>query len=357
METISKESIKNMKNTTKKTSLTKERVRQVQRLSKAKYRIQDFANGLKKAAENPNTVIDDEGREQLLKIRDRFKIYEAELDKDVKPMVLAHPMWDHFFKNVKGIGPTLAGVLIGYIDIYRADCASKICSLCGMAIDRGWIVNYSFPGEKPKTKEFWVPNPANILSVIPPKKRQKKEKDEDDGRKKGGRPQDSMIFATVHSIVPLIDKETGKQAIFRQRRRTGQLTSYINFLKSKVLNTIPGSFMKAGNEKYVGLYISHKHEFMAKKPESRKKHWHLLAVREMMKVFIWDMYKAWRELEGLEVRSPYAEEYIGKIHPFAIPSRLNPSEIEDSMEGFDNVEVEEEYEDLEDIQVAEEDTE
>ena len=38
------------------------------------------------------------------------------------------------------------------------------------------------------------------------------------------------------------------------------------------------------------------------------------ALRYMMKRFICDLYAVWREMEGLSVRPPYEEEYLGKIH-------------------------------------------
>jgi hypothetical protein len=34
----------------------------------------------------------------------------------------------------------------------------------------------------------------------------------------------------------------------------------------------------------------------------------------MLKMFLKDLYVAWRKIEGLEVREPYAAEYLGKRH-------------------------------------------
>jgi hypothetical protein len=34
----------------------------------------------------------------------------------------------------------------------------------------------------------------------------------------------------------------------------------------------------------------------------------------MIKMFVKDLYVAWRTIEGLEVRKPYQEEYLGKVH-------------------------------------------
>jgi len=38
------------------------------------------------------------------------------------------------------------------------------------------------------------------------------------------------------------------------------------------------------------------------------------AIRYMMKMFLRDLYVAWREIEGLPVRPPYEDDYLGRKH-------------------------------------------
>ena len=40
----------------------------------------------------------------------------------------------------------------------------------------------------------------------------------------------------------------------------------------------------------------------------------MAARRFMIKHFIQDLYANWRKIQGLSVRKPYEEEYLGKIH-------------------------------------------
>ena len=49
-------------------------------------------------------------------------IYNAEdiAVKAISKIVVQHPMWDAFFKDIKGCGPLMAAVCIGYFDIHRA---------------------------------------------------------------------------------------------------------------------------------------------------------------------------------------------------------------------------------------------
>jgi hypothetical protein len=51
--------------------------------------------------------------------------------------------------------------------------------------------------------------------------------------------------------------------------------------------------------------------------EASKAHRDRAAKRKMVKAFLQDLYVAWRELEGLPVRAPYAEEYLGRKHQAA----------------------------------------
>jgi hypothetical protein len=48
--------------------------------------------------------------------------------------------------------------------------------------------------------------------------------------------------------------------------------------------------------------------------EKSKGHRHNMAIRYMIKIFLIDLYKNWRALEGLPVAPSYAEAKLGKIH-------------------------------------------
>jgi hypothetical protein len=48
--------------------------------------------------------------------------------------------------------------------------------------------------------------------------------------------------------------------------------------------------------------------------EAKKVHRHRAAIRFMIKAFMRDLYNKWRALEGLPVRAPYQEEYLGHKH-------------------------------------------
>lgn len=178
----------------------------------------------------------------------------------------------------KGCGPTMAGVLIAYIDPHRAPTASSVWAWCG-------------------------------LSVV-------------DGH--------------------------------AQRRQKGQKANFNPWLKSKVLAVLGGSLLKA-NSPWRKFYDDYKHRLQSQRlpvcgacgnkglvavePEAGSSavpakqachncnggagpipwgnsdgHRHNAAMRYMVKMFLAEFWKQWRTLEGLPVREPYAEQYLGLKH-------------------------------------------
>ena len=67
------------------------------------------------------------------------------------------------------------------------------------------------------------------------------------------------------------------------------------------------------SEKKVKHRSGGKVELMAWKDVS-KGHRDMAAKRYMIKMFLKDLYAVWRGLEGLDVREPYQEQYLGHKH-------------------------------------------
>jgi len=110
----------------------------------------------------------------------------------------------------------------------------------------------------------------------------------------------------------------------KDRRVKGQKCTYNQFLKAKMCGVLGSGFLKA-NSPYRSFYDDMKHRLesadwgtLSKNPTDKKRpkagHQHKAANRYMVKMFIKDLYVAWRTLEGLPVREPYQEEYLNKKH-------------------------------------------
>ncbi len=173
-------------------------------------------------------------------------------DKKIVEAVREHPLWTEILKGYKGVSELSAGVLIACFDIEKAENASKMCAYAGLA-----------PGR--------------------------------DRRVKGGTGfnQDLKTYL-IGGLGFSLEKSQG--TISRQR--------YLEY-KNRLMNSenTVEEIQKGGAKKIV----------MWK--DARPGHRRLAAVRYMIKCFLqYDLYPAWRELEGLSVRPPYAEEYLGRKH-------------------------------------------
>jgi hypothetical protein len=113
----------------------------------------------------------------------------------------------------------------------------------------------------------------------------------------------------------------------KDRKIKGQKCPYNQFLRSKLCGVLGSSFIKC-QAPYSQFYYNMKTRLEAenwgmdsKNPVNKDKpkagHQHKAAIRYMIKMFLKDLYVAWRTLEGLSVREPYQEEYLGKKHHIA----------------------------------------
>jgi len=190
---------------------------------------------------------------------------EESLLLQITQMIHTHPLWKNFLQDVKGCGEGMAAVIITEFDIYKAPTASNLWSFAGLATG--------------KTKGKKIKNGNKIIT--------------DD-------------------LIP-IDKKT-----------KGYLCPFNQFLRAKLCGVLGSSFLKC-NSPYRVYYDNMKHRLESKNwgtesknPTDKKRlkagHQHKAANRYMIKMFLKDLYVAWRTLEGLPVRPPYAEEYLGKKH-------------------------------------------
>lgn len=110
----------------------------------------------------------------------------------------------------------------------------------------------------------------------------------------------------------------------KDRKEKGKKCPYNQFLRAKLAGVLGSGFLRA-NSPYREFYDNMKHRLesedwgtASKNPtdKSRPKagHQHKAAIRYMVKMFLRDLYVAWRTLEGLSVREPYQEQYLDHKH-------------------------------------------
>jgi hypothetical protein len=229
------------------------------------------------------------------------------------------PIWNEFLKDVKGIGPAMAGVIISEIDIHKARYPSSLCAYAGLDCSTHWLLVDTFTDgvNVPKTFRVLPPNAqladdgATFLLIV-----------------------DDLSVARYAAVTTGRSKRKEHLREIKYIDKNGKPATKMGitfnpFLKTKLVGVLGVSFLRAGHSVYAPIYCNYKHrleshpkhgvqndktkdatgEFVAS-----KLHRHNMAIRYMIKMFLIDLYKAWRPLEGLEVAPPYHEAKLGRVH-------------------------------------------
>ncbi len=194
---------------------------------------------------------------------------EALIEKMLLQRLKEFPIYTEFLKGVKGIGPVAAAWIIAEIDIYKADTVSKIWQFCGL-------------------------NPG----LVPGKKRVEKGK----------------TFICVPS----------GQMVRGDKLTPGHVSPFNQRLRTALVGVLADGFIKAQAPYALDYYYPYKArlEQEENKISGEDKAWNEVskgrrdraAKRYMIKMFLKDLYDRWRRLEGLPVRAPYQDEYLGHKH-------------------------------------------
>lgn len=168
-----------------------------------------------------------------------------------------YPIFSEFLDGVKGVGPAMAGVIVSEFNIHEARYASSLWKYCGLDVIDG----------------------------------------EGRSRKK-------------HHLVKR--KYVDKDGCEQER----DSITFNPFLKTKLVGVLGPSFLRAGDNKYSRIYRDYKLRLESRPDlvEESKGRRHNMAIRYMVKMFLIDLYTAWRKLEGLPVAPSYAEGKLGIKH-------------------------------------------
>ena len=198
---------------------------------------------------------------------------EKRIEKEVILLVREHGLWGAYLLGVKGVAEKTAGVLISSIDIHRSNTPSAL-----------WL--YSGLGVVPHVKCSKCGHESWQNKGVCQKTKDKK----------------SICGAVT---VP-IGNERGIQRLVK-----GERSGFNKWLKTKLLGVIGPNFLKT-NSPYRKYYDDYKTRLEGQGWGKTLKHRHNAAIRYMVKMFLVDLWQAWRKLEGLPVREAYAVEYLGK---------------------------------------------
>ncbi len=232
--------------------------------------------------------------DNFINIAEQAEKQEHAIEKMLKKALKKFPVYNEFLAHVKGIGEVSAAWIIGSFDIEKATTVSKMWQYAGY--NPGMV-----RGKKRVSKKKYKPEMGEIISEV------KNIKDNST----------DLIIQTDELI-------RGDRAI------EGFVLPFNRELRTKLFVMAEG-FIKQQNQYALEFYYPYKNRLenetrniindgKARKGdgdpwcEANKLRRHLAAMRYMNKQFLKDLYNAWREIEGLPIRPPYAEEYLGKKH-------------------------------------------
>ncbi len=227
-------------------------------------RLRFKADGTDQNDNGTKMVINSEDIPSLVDAFQDSKEIEEALAKSLRRELKGIRVYEEFLKNVKGVGPMMAAVIIAEYDIYKANTISAMNQFTGL-------------------------NPG----LVPGKKR-------------------------VGEKIIVTDT-----MIRGDRMTSGFVAPFNARLRTKMLGVLGSSFLKSKSP-YSKFYYDYKNRLKneVRYIDGKEKKWsdtsdlhrHNAAMRYMMKMFMKDLYVAWRTAEGLTVRCPYEEEYLGIVH-------------------------------------------
>ena len=227
-------------------------------------RLRFKANGKDQEPNGTEMVINAEDIPSLVDAYDESREVEVGLVKSLNKELKGIPIYESFLKNVKGIGPMMAAVIIAEYDIYRAHTISALVQYTGL-------------------------NPGLV---------------------KGRAMKNGEVVET-------------DTLIKGDRLTPGFISPFNKRLRAKMIGVLGPSFLKTKSP-YAKFYYDYKERLQneARPIAGSEKAWrettdlhrHNAAVRFMIKAFLRDLYYEWREIEGLPTRVPYEEEYLGIKH-------------------------------------------
>ena len=245
------------------------------------------ANGEQQNVEQRTFRLED--LEMFKKIADDAKEKEVECEKNLKRVLKRFPIWTEYLEGVKGVGTIAAGWLIGEFDIEKATTVSKMWQFAGL--NPGMV-----RGVKDIEKDKYKPSMGEVI-------------------------REYTTMKGVKHVHVLTDE------LIRGDKLTEGFTSPFNQnLRTALVGVLADGFIKQQNYYCMEFYYPYKARLEQEEntvlhvgkekqwKEVNKGHRDRAAKRYMIKMFLKDLYVAWRTIEGLPVRPSYQEEYLGHKH-------------------------------------------
>ena len=226
-------------------------------------------------------------------IADAARGQEKAIEKMLRTVLREFPVYTGFLSGVKGVGDIAAGWIIGEYDIHKATNVSKLWQFTGL--NPGMV-----PGKKRcAVAEYKPEKMGRVVSTFYDDK---------------GKPEEYIYLSG--QMVPGDRLIPGHVAPFNKRLRTAMVGVLADgFIKAQATYALEYYYpYKARLEQEASEIEGVSKDAGKAWSDVSKGHRDRAAKRYMIKMFLKDLYVAWRTLEGLPVRRSYQEEYLGHEH-------------------------------------------
>lgn len=247
--------------------------------------INKFMYAVQKHRVGMGNWIDAKTRAEIVPSKRSMSLYasivsqEEEAKKITKEIISETTIWKDFFDHIKGVGECLSTSLIAEImDIEKFPTVSSLWAYAGMIPE--YVIAKCEEDHKLMMSSDKHHKTCPVLVDF-------------DGNK-------------CNSPITIVERVTGKSP----KRKAGHHFLFNTRLKT-ICWKITEQMIKQGNQFYKDIYYNTKEQQANLHPDFSKGYVHNRAKRKMGKMFLSNLWEAWRLAEGLEVRIPYVVEKLG----------------------------------------------
>lgn len=307
-----------------------------------KLRIQGGNRGRK---EMETTQLDEHDKSFMEKTSTGLKALERETLKEVTLHLKRHPI-SAWLLDQKGIGPTMAGVIVSEVDIHKAPTVSSLWKYSGLAVDTttGKADGHR-RGQRSRFNPFLKTKMLKVLGDSFIKCNSPWRKFYDDYKHRKTSTMVPVCMACDGTGISKWEddaagddenRDVEASRSIRENRDAEASHERTDDRRSKASREneeTRGPKASRGEREIQDALASRADTETRTSGASRQKpcqncsgtggpapwgksdmHRHQAAVRYMIKMLLMQLWERWRTLEGLEVRAPYANEYLGREH-------------------------------------------
>lgn len=278
-----------------------------------------------------NAMIGAKERENVVPTRIMVELYNSMVDMEIKAEKVmletleGLPIWNNYMVKVKGCAARIGSMLLVQIaDISRFQTISALWSYAGLT-DNYVIAkcagHLDSNGRSSGVHKMLMSSDHHHTTCPVMCKH---DEDVAEGEEINFNDSEKKVCGAPLTIVERISGKAPK-------RRKGYHFLFNTKLKTAAWK-LSNQFVKQGSDFYKEIYRLHKAKCAQNHPDYSKGHINNMALRKLSKIFLSNLWLNWRISDGLPIRAPYAQEYLGHTTLLLDPAGDIPA----IMQGIEN---------------------